>query len=93
MAAVVAVNNIVTMANGDTYSPNAGKIKIAGVRLVGNSTDVSSGTLTTNETEVIYSLACPMDSCDESQLCANVDADVLTAAVTGTGSLLMVYLK
>lgn len=93
MAAVTAVNNIVTMTNGDTYSPLAKKIKIKGVRLVGNSTDVSSGTLTTDESEVIYALACPMDSCDESQLCSNVDADVLTAAVTGTGSYLMVYLE
>lgn len=93
MAEKSPVNNIVILENGDTYSPSAKKIKIEGVRLIGNSTDESSGTLTTDASAVIYALACGIDACDEANLCSNVDADVLTAAVTGTGSYLMVYLK
>ena len=95
MAAVTAINNIVIMENGDTYSPLTKKIAIQGVRLIGDNTNASTGSLSTdkNSNAVIYALACQGGECDESSMCVNADADVLTATVTGTGAYLMVYLK
>jgi hypothetical protein len=91
MAEVTGKSNVLIMANGDTYSPVGKRIKIKGVRLVGGS-DLSTATISTTE-KVIYSMAAQIGAADESCICTQVDGGVLTAALTGTGSSLYVYIE
>lgn len=90
MAIASPSSNILIMGNGDTYTPNAKKIKIKGVRLVGGS-DASTATISAGG-KIVYSLAASATSSDECSISSNVDGDSLTAALTGTGSTLYVYL-
>lgn len=92
MAEVTPSSNVLIMANADTYTPNSRKIKIKGVRLVGNAIDISTATITGGG-KVIYSLRCGINGADESVIGSNIDANSLTAALTGTGSTLYVYLE
>ena len=91
MAEKTAVGNIVIMANADTYSPLSKKIKIKGVRLVGGS-DLSTATLTI-ASKIFYSLAAQVGAADESNICMTCEGGTITAALTGTGASLYVYLE
>ncbi len=93
MAEVTPKSNILEMANGDTYTPNGRKIAIAGVRLTAGSGAAATGIITDENDRKIYSLAAVQSTDTEATLCTNADTNVLKATVTGTGAVLLVYLK
>jgi hypothetical protein len=93
MAEIAPVNNILKMEDGDTYTPNTGKILIASVVLVGNDTDASTALIESDNGDLLYALAAPAKETDVQGICACADADGIEATVTGTGSYVLVYLK
>lgn len=92
MAEVTPSSNILIMADGDTYSPQAKKIMIAGVRLVAGSA-AATASIKDDDARVVYNLAAVTGTTDESMICTNVDSTSLTAVLAGTGASLIVYLK
>lgn len=82
-------------ADNDTHTFAGGKTKLKGVRLVaGSGADATAQVRETDSNgAIVYSLAAVQKTADESNICTNIDSNVIHADISGTGAEVFVYVE